>query len=230
METKSRAKVAAGLAYWTIQERKTYAEWLRLKHKNASTLPGRKRSLAYKAWNHAHQMRVRRSIELRKLDVTSWKINDASANAIASREGEIPYAYNDSQGHATAWIGHLIRLGSVRQSDYTKWGSPQHHFPNHQKIIDYFRDVDLAPYEKVVDDVARARVKNGHAAMTPGERGACVSLTFNIGTGGFSKSTVARRIKSGASKLSVADAFMLWDKPSEIIGRRKTERDQYLKG
>lgn len=225
----SRAKAAAGVAYWAAKERATYIEWQRLKRKGASTAPGEKRDRAFKDWNHAHQMRVRRVIQLRRLDASSWRIDDASAKALADREGVIPYAYADSRGFATAWIGHLIRQGPVRAEDYARWGSKAHP-ADHARILRFFRDVDLVPYEKVVDDAIRARVKSGHGTLSPSQRGAAVSLTFNVGTGGFAGSTVAKLIRSGAPTRQVADAFMAWDRPREILGRRKSERDQYATG
>lgn len=58
---------------------------------------------------------------------------------------------------------------------------------------------------------------------------ACVSLCYNIGPAGFGGSTVVRRINAGDLK-GAADAFMLWNKPSEIVGRRRSEQQQFMAG
>jgi GH24 family phage-related lysozyme (muramidase) len=177
-------------------------------------------------------MRVRRTIELRNLKPESFAhVSDHGANEIAKREGVIPYAYLDSQHYPTAWIGHLIELTrrSLTQADFQKWGSKKNPAP-HDKIMKFFREVDLKPYELVVYKANQKRVANGHKPITQNQFDATVSLVFNIGTGGFQNSTVRRRIEAGASTHDVAEAFMMWDKPSEIVGRRKTERDQYAAG
>jgi lysozyme len=58
---------------------------------------------------------------------------------------------------------------------------------------------------------------------------AAISLAYNIGPSGYCRSTAARRFNSG----NIADgcrAFMLWNRPPEIIGRRAKERDLCLSG
>lgn len=55
---------------------------------------------------------------------------------------------------------------------------------------------------------------------------AIVSLVYNIGIGNFSTSTVLRKINAGDFD-AAADAFLLWNKPAELIGRRKRERELF---
>lgn len=217
------------IAYWKVMEARFYREWQRLKKKGASTAPGSKRQLALKHYNHAHQMRVRAQLVIRKHEPAH--VSEVGAKKIIEREGLIPYAYLDSQHYPTAWVGHLIQLKrrDLTQADFAKWGSKQHPAPK-DKIVKFFREVDLAPYEKVVHDANQARIKAGFPSISDNQFDAAVSLTFNIGTGGFVNSTVAKLIRNGSSKEKVANAFMMWDHPPEIIGRRKTERDQYLVG
>jgi lysozyme len=54
-----------------------------------------------------------------------------------------------------------------------------------------------------------------------------VSLCFNIGVNGFAGSSVARDLNAGNVQ-AAADAFLLWDHPEELLGRRKVERAQFL--
>lgn len=224
----TRPQLVRSLALWTARERRYYLRWRGLKKQKAGIDVTRD---AWRAWNHAHQMRVRRTVEIRKLDATSWRIDDTSAEAIIQREGISLWAYPDSQGWATGGVGHLITPPhkGVTAADFEKWGSRAHPIAR-DKAVSFFRDVDLVPYEKVVDDANRKRVANGHEPITPAQRGACVSLAFNIGTGGFATSTVARLIAKGASASAVADAFLLWHQPPEIMGRRRSEAAQYRAG
>lgn len=58
---------------------------------------------------------------------------------------------------------------------------------------------------------------------------AAISLAYNIGAAGYCRSTAARHFNAGR----IADgchAFMLWNRPREIIGRRTKERDLCLSG
>ncbi|MBB3743745.1 lysozyme [Rhizobium sp. BK591] len=61
-----------------------------------------------------------------------------------------------------------------------------------------------------------------------------VSLTYNIGTGGFCGSTVVRKLNAGDIR-GACDAFLMWDKAKgrKIAGltkRREAERALCLKG
>ena len=56
-----------------------------------------------------------------------------------------------------------------------------------------------------------------------------ISLSYNIGSAGYCRSTAARKFNAGDIR-GGCNAFMLWDRPREIIGRRKKERDLCLSG
>ena len=73
----------------------------------------------------------------------------------------------------------------------------------------------------------------GTAAVTENQFAAMVSLAFNIGLGGFLKSTVLRMHKAGKYELA-ANAFLLWINGGGrqlpgLVRRRKAERTLYLK-
>jgi lysozyme len=54
-----------------------------------------------------------------------------------------------------------------------------------------------------------------HAILVPlndNQMAAIISLVYNIGVGGFLRSTLLRRINSGASKEQIEAAFMMWNK------------------
>ena len=58
---------------------------------------------------------------------------------------------------------------------------------------------------------------------------ASISLAYNIGARGYCRSTAARKFNAGDIR-GGCNAFMLWDRPREIIGRRAKERDLCLSG
>lgn len=72
----------------------------------------------------------------------------------------------------------------------------------------------------------------GDAPTTQGQFDAMVSLSYNIGNGGFNKSTVLRKHIAGDYQ-GAADAFLMWNKAGgrEVAGltrRRHEERTMYL--
>lgn len=223
----NKAQTLASLALWKAREKKRYREWRRLVKKKASTEPGTKRDLAFKSWEQAHALVKRRQTQLSKFQILH--VSDAGARDITASEGAIGYPYLDSRGFATAWIGHLIRQGPIHESDYQQWGTKQHP-ASKDTMIAYFRQTDLLSYEKAVAAINEKRINNGHPSISQHQFDALVSFCFNIGCGGFTTSTAAKLIVSGASNKDVADAMMKWNKPKEIIGRRKREADAYRQG
>lgn len=87
-------------------------------------------------------------------------------------------------------------------------------------------DRDVAKYELAVSTVVPNASQSQFDAMT--------SLAYNIGTGGFAGSTVARLHNLG-DYAGAADAFRLWNKSQGkvhqgLVKRREREREVYLSG
>ncbi len=59
---------------------------------------------------------------------------------------------------------------------------------------------------------------------------ALVSITYNIGTGGMSKSTFIKRINAGKSLEEIKAAIMMWTKQKELVGRRTKEAELFATG
>ena len=57
---------------------------------------------------------------------------------------------------------------------------------------------------------------------------ALVSLAYNIGIHGFRKSTVLKLVNKNPNDPMIRQAFMMWTKNKELIGRRKSEANQYF--
>jgi lysozyme len=138
-------------------------------------------------------------------------------------EGVRRYAYNDPAGHATFGVGHLIHKGPVTDADRIRWGSPSN--PKSMRFVDRVLRRDLRKYERAVRGAVRRRIYQYRFD-------AAVSLCFNIGTGGFERSTVARELRRREPGFvrRAADAFLLWDQPRILLPRRRRERDLFLDG
>jgi lysozyme len=151
---------------------------------------------------------------------TNLRLSHHGAAFIASEEGVRTRPYVDSVGWATSGVGHLItpRHRGVTADDVRRWT-----FPSTRAAIDYFRNHDVVTYERAV------RQAIGEHGLTQAQYDVCVSLAFNIGTGGFANSTVAREIRAGHMR-AAGDAFLNWAHPSVLLGRRRRERARFLAG
>jgi lysozyme len=136
--------------------------------------------------------------------------SDGRAKLIA-REGFKTKAYRDSVGVWTIGVGHTAAAGAP---------VPRAGMVISKTEVDEILSRDLRQYEDAVSISV-------NVPLTQGQFDALVSFCFNIGTGGFKKSTVVKRLNAGNYR-GAADAMLMWNKPPEIIGRRKSERAQFL--
>ena len=138
-------------------------------------------------------------------------ISPAGLLALAGREGIRTLAYRDSRGIWTIGVGHTAAAGPPAPAEGME--------VTHQSALNLFR-ADLKQYVAEVN----AAIKN---PCTQNQFDAMVSLCFNIGVNGFAGSSVARDLNAGESR-TAADAFLLWERPAELRGRRIAERAQFL--
>ena len=138
---------------------------------------------------------------------------------LVAQEGFIPYAYNDSQRHATFGVGHLLHRGPVTAADRAEWGTKAN--PKPRALVLGVLRKDLADrFEPAVRESVKTQL-NQH------QFDALVSMAFNIGAGGFRGSTVVKRLNARDFG-GAADAMLLWRRPPEIIPRRRRERELFL--
>jgi lysozyme len=142
-------------------------------------------------------------------------------DAIAQHEAFVDKIYPDQAKKPTIGYGHLLRPGEDRQ------------FANG---ID--RETAQALLAK---DVAIAEAAVKRLVKTPlsqHEYDALVSLTYNIGQGGFAESTVLHQLNQGDYR-AAADAMLMWDKITRdgqkvqsngLVTRRNSERQLFLDG
>lgn len=141
------------------------------------------------------------------------KTSAAGRAKITQREGNKLKAYTDTVGVLTIGVGHTSAAGAPKVTKGMTITAAE---------SDAILSRDLALFEKAVNDAVKVPV-------TQTQFDALVSLAFNIGTGAFKKSTLVKRLNAG-DVAGAGAAFMMWNKPKEIIGRRKTEQAQFLSG
>lgn len=130
----------------------------------------------------------------------------AGRQALEGEEGCPLQAYRDSVGVWTIGFGNTgpdVRPGLV-------WTQAQ---------------ADDALTRRLANEFEPA-VNTCKVALNQGQYDACVSLCYNIGTGGFLGSTLLRKLNAGDYAGASAE-FPKWCIPSELLGRRLRERAMF---
>lgn len=130
--------------------------------------------------------------------------------ALASREGRRLKAYRDSTGVWTCGIGHTSAAGAPQVTPGLTLTSAE---------CDAIFTRDLAKYEATVDAAVRV-------PLADHERDALISLCYNIGQSAFARSSVVRFLNMG-DRVGAGKAFLMWNRPPEVIDRRRGEADQF---
>jgi GH24 family phage-related lysozyme (muramidase) len=217
----TRAQLIASRLLWLRREKYRYLRWQRFVRTRPQGHP--LRAKWFGLYQAAATARRHRDVQISRLPITH--LDEDGVTFIVGEEGNLPYVYNDSQGHATVGVGHLIHYGNYTPADAQRWGTRAHPKYTPAEFLAFFR-VDAHSYEKAVVKVWAKAPRQ----PTRNQFNADVSLAFNIGTGGFTSSTHARLIRSGAPAVEAAKSMLAWNQPPEIRGRRQCEHDLYLKG
>jgi lysozyme len=124
--------------------------------------------------------------------MTAMKISAAGIAAIKQREGSRTTAYPDTRGIWTIGVGHTgpeVHRGLV-------WTQEQ---------VDAALEKDLGWAEAAINEGVTA-------PLTQNQFDALVSLTYNIGAGGFRGSSVRKQLNLRNYRAAAQD-FLMWDKP-----------------
>lgn len=143
-----------------------------------------------------------------RLPAKGMRLSPAGAKFIRKEEGCVLHAYKDTVGVWTIGVGHTgpdVFPGKVIS----------------QAEAEELLMADAEKHCKPINDLVRVPI-------TQNEYDAMASLAFNIGVSGFARSSVLRLLNEG-NRQGAADAFLLWNKPEVLIGRRRRERDLFLK-
>lgn len=139
------------------------------------------------------------------------RLSDAGARLIADREGLELEAYLDTRGILTIGIGHTSAAGPPRVHEGMKISE--------EEAWKIFRD-DNARFRKECLNLV-------HAPLHQYEYDAMASFIFNLGTTQFSASTALKRLNSEDYE-GAAKAMLWWNKPPEVMSRRRAEHQQFL--
>lgn len=142
---------------------------------------------------------------------TGMFLSEQGSKLIADREGLKTTAYLDSRGILTIGLGHTSEAGppAVHQGMTITT----------DRAWEIFRD-DNVRFRKECLHLVKVKLHQH-------EFDALASFIFNLGTTQFANSTALKRLNMGDYD-GCADAMLWWEKPPEIISRRKAEVAQFL--
>lgn len=127
--------------------------------------------------------------------------------SLIKREGKKNRAYRDVKGILTIGVGHT----GPEVKDGLLWTDDQ--------VRDAFtKDVSWA-VDTINCFVTQPLNQNMFDAL--------VSFVFNVGKYAFTQSTMLKLLNLGFYK-DAANEFDKWNKPASIVGRRMSEKDQFL--
>jgi len=142
------------------------------------------------------------------------RLNDNGHDELHKREGLRLKPYLDTQGIPTIAMGNTYYLDGKKVTIKDK--------PLTMREAYKLGRITSDNFAKQVNELLTKEV-------TQNQFNALVSLAYNIGINGFAKSTVLKRVNTNPNDPTIKNAFMMWTKNKELIGRRKSEVEQYFR-
>lgn len=136
------------------------------------------------------------------------RFSDDGIRFLESWEGVVLESYNDSAGHCTIGVGHLLHRGACTSADPASW--------THAQVTAQLR-LDIRSREA---DVRRLVT----VPLTQFQFDALVSFEFNVGVGNFSDSTLLRLLNAGDYAGAAAE-FQRWTIGGPGLVRRRTAEE-----
>jgi lysozyme len=139
------------------------------------------------------------------------RLSDPAAGLIADREGLETTAYLDTRGILTIGIGHTSSAGPP-------------------KVVQGMTISEDQAWKIFRADNARFRGECLDLVKVPlhqYEFDALASFIFNLGTTQFFGSTALKRLNA-KDYAGCAEAMLWWNKPPEVMSRRRGEHQQFL--
>jgi len=99
-------------------------------------------------------------------------------------------------------------------------------------VITQQRAEEMAKF--IIDQFAVSIAPFIQKTLTENQFSACVSLAYNIGTSGFKRSSVFKKLNINPNDPTIADSFKLWNKGggkvlAGLVKRREAEIQLYFK-
>ena len=141
------------------------------------------------------------------------KLNETGHRALELREGLRLKPYLDTQGVPTIAMGNTFYLNGKKVTMLDKPLTLNEAKTLARSVADIFANK--------VDYLVTSNINQN-------QFNALVSLAYNIGIHGFIKSTVLKLVNKNPNDPMIRQAFMMWTKNKELIGRRKSEVYQYF--
>ena len=141
------------------------------------------------------------------------KLNSKGDKALHDREGLRLKPYLDTKGIPTIAMGNTYYLDGRKVT-------------MQDKAITIQEAGNLASV--TADKLAFQVDKLLTSKVNQNQFNALVSLAYNIGINGFRNSTVLRKVNINPNDSTIKEAFMMWTKDKELIGRRESEVKQYF--
>lgn len=141
------------------------------------------------------------------------KLDKEGHEALHEREGLRLKPYLDTQGVPTIAMGNTYYLNGDRVTMRDK--------PLTEEQAEILGTLTANKFAVAVDKLITSEVNQN-------QFNSLVSLAYNIGINGFKNSTVLRKVNIDPKDRTIKNAFMMWTKNPELIGRRKSEVNQYF--
>lgn len=141
------------------------------------------------------------------------RLSDAGEEVLADREGLRLEAYHDSVGVLTIGLGHTSAAGPP-------------------EVYEGMTITEEEAWDIFYADCETFRKEARSLVMAPVEQyeyDATASFIYNIGTTQFSTSTFLERLNE-EDYAGAAEAMLWWDKPPEVVSRRRGEHAQFSEG
>lgn len=141
------------------------------------------------------------------------KLNSIGYKELHKREGLRLKPYLDTKGIATIALGNTYYLDGRKVTMQDK--------PLTIEQAGNLATITADKFAFQVDKLLTSKVNQN-------QFNALVSLAYNIGITGFRNSTVLRKVNINPNDPAIKEAFMMWTKNVELMGRRESEIKQYF--
>ena len=141
------------------------------------------------------------------------KLDQAGIDFLHEREGYRSKPYLDTKGIPTIGYGNTYYPDGRKVTMQDKPLTPA--------LAEQLFHAMVDPLEKQINALIKTK-------LTQNQYNAIVSFTYNVGIGALSNSTALKKINANPNDPTIREALMRFNKPPEIIGRRKMEADLYF--